>query len=449
MTCFLTCMFTLLQIFLVPSKAMLFPPENLTVGLLDFKATAEWLPGQGNPPGTKYTLEFITAKKMSTGNWIRSPHCTNITILKCELTFDPQPDELFRNYFVRVKTTFRGTSSQWRKTSKSFQPYGDTRLSSPNVTISTDQKSINIAFSHWLESKPWIRPLKFLLYLCWESPTVESKCVVPISTSKSPYIFPDVASGKNYCVSVSASHRPVSKNNNFNTTKCIFLDSSRSSVLMVCIAAIVLITFSTGIVVIFGCFYDTRLIIRKLSIPDALIIFPGNNCVLKLIPEEFQKTIQTWQKPLTYKEDGVSVSEQDSEDSQFYHQRENLLEQAEEAETSNQCYKYTAATYLELNEESGISEKDDNDDDMHPVTPASLFTCTSESSKFLQATTVNTFVNSEMDRYCAEETPCSSGNDCENEVPAEQKEEEDDVSLLAYYSSENGYEYEPRHDIHY
>lgn len=173
------------------------------------------------------------------------------------------------------------------------------------------------------------------------------------------------------------------------------------------------------------------------------IIFPGNNCVLKLIPEEFQKMIQTWQKPLAYKEDGVSVSEEDSEDSsQFYHQRECLLlEQAEEAETANQCYKYTTATYLELSEESEISEKDDDDDndDMHPVTPASLCNCTSESSKFLQATTVNTFVNSEMDIYCAVETPCSSDSDCETEVPAEVEEEEE----------EEVYEYEPRHDINY
>lgn len=43
---------------------MLFPPKNLTVGLLDFNATAEWLPGQGNPPGTKYTLEYITVQNM-------------------------------------------------------------------------------------------------------------------------------------------------------------------------------------------------------------------------------------------------------------------------------------------------------------------------------------------------------------------------------------------------
>lgn len=44
--------------------AILSSPKNLTVRLLDFKATAEWLPGQGNPPDTRYTLEFITAQKM-------------------------------------------------------------------------------------------------------------------------------------------------------------------------------------------------------------------------------------------------------------------------------------------------------------------------------------------------------------------------------------------------
>ncbi len=49
--------------FLISFLAIL-SPKNLTVGLLDFKATAEWLPGQEYPPDTRYTLEFITAQKM-------------------------------------------------------------------------------------------------------------------------------------------------------------------------------------------------------------------------------------------------------------------------------------------------------------------------------------------------------------------------------------------------
>lgn len=51
-------------LFLYLFLAILSPPKNLTVGLLDFKATAEWLPGQGHPPDTRYTVEFITAQKM-------------------------------------------------------------------------------------------------------------------------------------------------------------------------------------------------------------------------------------------------------------------------------------------------------------------------------------------------------------------------------------------------
>ncbi len=52
------------MIFLISFLAIISPPKNLSVGLLDFKATAEWLPGQGYPPDTRYTLEFITAQKM-------------------------------------------------------------------------------------------------------------------------------------------------------------------------------------------------------------------------------------------------------------------------------------------------------------------------------------------------------------------------------------------------
>lgn len=54
----------MLHFFFLLFTAMLFPPKNLTVGLLDFNATAEWLPGQGNPPGTKYTLEYTTVQNM-------------------------------------------------------------------------------------------------------------------------------------------------------------------------------------------------------------------------------------------------------------------------------------------------------------------------------------------------------------------------------------------------
>lgn len=197
------------------------------------------------------------------------------------------------------------------------------------------------------------------------------------------------------------------------------------------------------------------------------IFIQVNSRVIERTPEELQTITVTLpgQKIVVNTEDYISALEEEY-GSPFYHKRENITnviinpssianvnppEQSEEAETSNQCL-YTLATDLEQSQESEISEKDNHD--MHPVTPASLCTCTSnhsESSTFLQATTVNVFVNSEEVIYCTEETPCSSGNDCEREVPAEEKEEEEeeeeeeDVSLLADHSSESGYE--PRHAI--
>uniref|UniRef100_A0A673L7F5 Cytokine receptor family member B12 n=1 Tax=Sinocyclocheilus rhinocerous TaxID=307959 RepID=A0A673L7F5_9TELE len=437
MTHFLACMFTLLQICLT----------ILTVGLLDFKATAEWLPGKGNPPDSRYTLEFITARKMSGGKWNRSPHCTNIAILKCELTFNLQP-ELHWNYFVRVKTTLKRASSNWTTTLKSFQPYGDTHLSSPDVNISTEQKSIKINFSHWLELKPEINPLEYLLYLFENSPAGESKFVALISTSESPYIFHDVPSGKNYCVSVSASHQQVLKNNNFNTTKCIFLLDSTRSFMLVCIVAILLIIFSTGIFLSFGCFYHMKH--KNKNIPKPLIVFPGYKWVLKPTLEEYQPITVTPPKTATNTDGHFSSWEEDSKDGSLFYQPTSVAnviptEQAEEADTSNQCYKYTLANDMKDSEENEnvISEK--NEENMHPGSESgSSCACNLNhlrSSKILVQTVImNTFVNSETIRYYAEETlSCSSGNGCEREVPAEDEEEEDGF-FLPDFSSDSGYE---------
>ncbi|XP_050965166.1 cytokine receptor family member B12 [Labeo rohita] len=452
MTHFLACMFTLLQLCLTTSKAILSPPKNLTVEILDFKATVEWLPGQGNPPDTRYTLEFITAQKMAGGKWNRSANCTNIAVLKCELTFDWQPNELHWNYFVRVQATFKGTSSNWTTTTKSFQPYGDTRLSSPDVKISAEQKSITINFSHWLESKPEVKPLEYLLYLFENSPAEESKFVALISSSESPYIFHDMPSGKNYCVSVSASHQQVLKSNSFNTTKCLFLsDSARSFVLLLCIVAMLLIAFSTAIVFLFGCFHHMRLINKIYQKPDSLIVISKPIWVLKQNPVVTQPITVAHPKE-DNSEDYFSSSEEDYKDGPLlYHSRENLTslmasvdppEQAEEAKTYNQ---YTLANDTVDSDENVISEKDD--DSMHPDSESGSFcACTSKCSglsRTLETVTVNMSVNSEIDGYCAEETlPCSSGSDCEREVLAEEEEEEEDFFFPDSFSDSG---YEPRH----
>ncbi|NP_001035443.1 cytokine receptor family member B12 precursor [Danio rerio] len=438
MTGFLTCMFTLLLICLIPCKATLSPPEVLTVGLLDFKATAEWLPGQGNPPGTRYTLEFIHAQNMSGGKWIGSPKCTDIGLLKCELNFDKPPFDLHWNYFLRVKATFKGTSSNWTTTTSSFQPYGDTRLSPPDVKISTDQKSIQINFNHWLESNTRTKPLDYLLSLFENSPAGETKFVAVISTSKSPYVFHDVPSGKNYCISVSASHHQASKNNNFNTTKCIFLlDSTRGVVLIVGIVAVLVIMFLAGIFLFFVCFNHIKPNIKKLRVPSALLNVSKPCRVLPLIPEAFQTIYQTltWPKTNMNPEERELASDDDSNNE--YLERGNFADNSysvtninlpEEAKTSN---KYTLATNMEQSDGSGLSKMDN--DSMHSGTSES---CRSRSSKKIQMSIIDTQEEYRLETVFLEETlSCASIINDERELPDEQKVNEEDMDHEDYDSA--------------
>ncbi|XP_056314552.1 cytokine receptor family member B12 [Danio aesculapii] len=433
MTGFRTCMFTLLLIYLTPCKATLSPPKILNVGLLDFKATVEWLPGQGNPPGTRYTLEFIHAQNMSGGKWIGSPNCTDIDVLKCDLNFDKPPFDLHWNYFLRVKATFKGTSSNWTTTTSSFQPYGDTRLSPPDVEISTHQTSIQINFSHWLESNPWTKTMDYLLSLFENSPAGESKFVALISTSKSPYVFHDVPSGKNYCVSVSASHHQASKNNNFNTTKCIFLlDSPRSVVLIVGIVAVLLIMFLAGIVLFFVCSNHIKPNIKKLRVPSALLNVSKPCRVLPLIPEAFQTIYQTLTWPKTYMnpEDRDLASDNDSKHE--YLERGNFavnsysisnINLPEEAKTSNQ---YTLATDMEQSDGSGLSEM--NKDNVHSGSSECCSSQHSRSSEKLQMSIMDMHKNNERGICFLEETlSCASSINYQRELPDEEKENEEDM----------------------
>ncbi|XP_056602719.1 cytokine receptor family member B12 [Triplophysa dalaica] len=374
MTWFITCSFTFLHIYLVSSKAILFPPMNLTVNLLDFIATAEWIPGPGNPPGTRYTMESIPLQNISGGKWNRSPTCSGIATLKCDRTFD-QSEDLHWNYFLRVKTTFKGRSSNWTTISKSFQPYGETRLSSPDVNISTERHKISINFSHRLELNPWTKPLEFLICLfeC-DSDGLNSKFVAQASASTSPHIFLDVPSGKNYCVNVSASHQKVSQKNNFNATRCFFMSDSPKSHSGVIVFSVAMVAIAVGVILTSIYIYIKMIKNKDRRLPGALLVFAGTKMVLNFCPEKIHVISSMWSNAVTNTEN-ASASEEN--DSLLYHPRQctniiispssvikqepalHLPDPVEQAESLNRCFSnYILATDLEESEENVISEYD-------------------------------------------------------------------------------------------
>ncbi|XP_065140224.1 uncharacterized protein [Paramisgurnus dabryanus] len=462
MNWFIACCFTFLHLCPMPFKAMLLPPINLTVEVLDFMATVQWLPAPGNPSGTTYTLEFTPVENISVGKWNHSANCGNISTLKCDLTFDQQPNELFANYakyYVRVKTMLNGTSSNWTTTLKSFE-LDDTRLSSPEVKISTNQQNITIIFSHRLESKRGIT-LEFFLYLFENDPAGKSKGVGQKSTSTSPYTFHDVPLGNNYCINVSASHRKAYRENNYNTTKCFFLtdSSERSSGGLVVIVTVV---FFIAVALSCVCVYQRyryKYIIKNLQIPEALRVIPGTKRVLKFGLENLHQITQTKSNELTSTEDCVSASEEDN--TLLYHPRKstsvilNLLsvdEQKavvhqpnpdEDAETLNPCLSnYKEAANMDVSEEN-ISEIGNGY--MHSGATVRSLCPTSNLLPFTESETPHiSTVNIMLDRDCLSERRCevdSLLSDNSHESAASDKE--DNVSWDDFFTGDG---YEPRPD---
>ncbi|KAK3508699.1 hypothetical protein QTP70_004214 [Hemibagrus guttatus] len=118
--CRAATLFTLLLNYLASSKGALSPPLNLSVELLDFKALAQWLPGPGNPKGTRYSLEFIDIEHFSLSPWIQTGDCTNITTTQCYLIFNQR---ILSEYFIRVVAKWKDERSEWTCLPRSFQPY--------------------------------------------------------------------------------------------------------------------------------------------------------------------------------------------------------------------------------------------------------------------------------------------------------------------------------------
>nr|XP_055056414.1 cytokine receptor family member B12 [Misgurnus anguillicaudatus] len=394
----------------------------------------------------------------SVRKWNHSANCGNISTLKCDLTFDQQPDE-FSKFFVRVKTMLNRTSSNWTTTLKTFQLY-DTRLSSPEVNISTNQQNITINFSHRLELKREIKPLEFLLYLFENDPAGKFKCVGQKSTSTSPYTFHDVPPG-NYCINVSASHQMAMRENNYNTTKCFFLtdSSERSSGGLVYIVTVV---FFIAVTLSCLCVYKRyryKYIIKDLRIPEALRVIPGTKRVLKFGLENLHQITQTKSNDLTSTEDCVSASEEDN--TLLYHPRKSanvilnlssvdeqkaVVHQPkpyEDAETLNPCLlNYKEAANMDVSEEN-ISEIGNGY--MHSGATVRSLCPTSNLLPFTESETPHiSTVNIMLDRDCLSERQCEvSSLLSDNSHESVASDEEDNVPWDDFFTGDG---YEPRPD---
>ncbi|XP_017315325.1 cytokine receptor family member B12 isoform X2 [Ictalurus punctatus] len=216
MACAAAALLALLLSYLASSEGALSPPLNLSVELLDFKALARWLPGPGNPKGTRYSLKFIDISHFSTSAWNQTRDCTNITLTQCYLILN---QTIQTEYFVKVKAEWKEERSNWTFLPRSFQPYEYTFLSAPNMIVSTVQNSIWINLSHPVQSLMEVR-MKFSVDLFQMTSKNTTEHIAQNITARSSR-FVNLPSGK-YCINASAFLTARCKRNN-NATSCVIL----------------------------------------------------------------------------------------------------------------------------------------------------------------------------------------------------------------------------------
>ncbi|XP_069749857.1 interleukin-10 receptor subunit beta-like [Narcine bancroftii] len=116
-------------------------PQNVTLISENFRYVANWKPGAGSPPDTRYTVEAFQLKNAKK-NFTSVKKCTNITALSCDLS------QRFRSYssiyWVRVKSISERFESSWVE-SNELLPSRDTILGPPIMNVTSNLQTIEVS----------------------------------------------------------------------------------------------------------------------------------------------------------------------------------------------------------------------------------------------------------------------------------------------------------------
>ncbi|XP_077442717.1 interleukin-20 receptor subunit alpha [Stigmatopora argus] len=111
-------------------------PVNIHFTSLNLSNRLQWLPGNGTPEGTSYTVEFafygdiVPDTKLL--NWRPVAECQKIEWTWCDLS--SQTADLNKSYYARVRAVRTSGSSEWVET-KRFHPKYDVVFGPPEMTV--------------------------------------------------------------------------------------------------------------------------------------------------------------------------------------------------------------------------------------------------------------------------------------------------------------------------
>ncbi|XP_070843686.1 interleukin-20 receptor subunit alpha [Chaetodon trifascialis] len=119
-------------------------PVNVIFSSVNLRNTLHWIPGNGTPDDTHFTVQYaiygdsVEDSKGRRVNWRAVRRCTEIVRSWCDLSNETW--DLEQGYYARVRAVSRRTSSKWALTWR-FDPKSDTSFGPPLVSVDIDNNT--------------------------------------------------------------------------------------------------------------------------------------------------------------------------------------------------------------------------------------------------------------------------------------------------------------------
>ncbi|XP_047430200.1 interleukin-20 receptor subunit alpha [Mugil cephalus] len=139
--------FVLFNLWCLHCSASSTPPSPIEVEFssVNLRNVLHWLPGNGTPDDTHFTVEYaiygdnVQSSKGRRVNWRAVQKCTKIARTWCDLSDETWDEE--QGYYARVRAVGKGSSSKWSWTQRRFDPMSDTTFGPPLISVEIKNNS--------------------------------------------------------------------------------------------------------------------------------------------------------------------------------------------------------------------------------------------------------------------------------------------------------------------
>ncbi|XP_077947425.1 interferon alpha/beta receptor 2 isoform X2 [Gasterosteus aculeatus] len=246
-------------------------PVNLSVSSVNFHHVLRWDPGRGTPAGTTYIIKWRVYGKS------KRTHSFNSTTTSFTVKFPPK-HVVFR---LSVQASYNNTQS--KESSIPFDPYTQTIIGPPKVSLSGCGKCIHVNISlpeadprsGFKDIMSIYHDVKFRVF--WKKRNETAECFLTKSRNST---VTNLQIGTEYCVWVSTEIN-INRNTMPSAVECTFTgkeEPGRGPVFSGAVAALVIVS---GILVISLLFlYHTGFLCKVTTLPRALIKSLSQGCTL-------------------------------------------------------------------------------------------------------------------------------------------------------------------------